>query len=63
MGAKTMNDESSQPTQTSDDPAGNSPLETPRYRVLFARPLIGWIVIICPEVLSGASLKPGLWSA
>jgi hypothetical protein len=25
--------------------------------------LIGWIVLICAEVFSGASLKPGLWSA
>ena len=30
-------------------------------RVLFARALIGVIVLICAEVFSGASLSAGLW--
>jgi hypothetical protein len=33
-----------------------------RIRVLFARLLIGWIVILFAEVFSGASLRPGLWN-
>jgi hypothetical protein len=32
-----------------------------RSRVLFARILIGLIVLICAEVFSGASLQKGLW--
>ncbi len=30
-------------------------------RVVLARILIGWIVLICAEVFSGASLRMGLW--
>lgn len=30
-------------------------------RVVLARLLIGWIVLICAEVFSGASLRMGLW--
>jgi hypothetical protein len=33
-----------------------------RSGILFARLLIGWIVIICAEVFSGASLRLGLWN-
>jgi hypothetical protein len=32
-----------------------------RLRLVFARMLIGWIVLICAEVFSGASLHMGLW--
>jgi hypothetical protein len=30
-------------------------------RIVFARLLLGWIVLICAEVFSGASLQIGLW--
>ncbi|TWT82819.1 hypothetical protein CA13_42820 [Planctomycetes bacterium CA13] len=30
-------------------------------RIVWARLLVGWIVLICAEVFSGASLKMGLW--
>src|SRR5262245_43973459 len=37
-------------------------LAAPRTGVVFARLLIGWVVLITAEVFSGASLKAGLWN-
>ena len=39
-----------------------APSRVSGFRILCARLLIGWIVLICAEVFSGASLRPGLWS-
>jgi hypothetical protein len=43
------------------DPSEGAPSGLFRSRVLFARILIGLIVLICAEVFSGASLQKGLW--
>jgi len=40
----------------------NIPSQNSQPTVLFARLLIGLIVLICAEVFSGASLHAGLWS-
>ena len=37
------------------------PTDNPGHTVLFARLLIGLIVLICAEAFSGASLRMGLW--
>lgn len=46
------------PPATSD----GLPSDPSRSKVVFARLLIGLIVLICAEVFSGASLQAGLWS-
>jgi hypothetical protein len=46
----------------SRDAAEHIPLQNSQPTVLFARLLIGLIVLICAEVFSGASLRAGLWS-
>ena len=53
----------SQPPETvlAKDASDNIGAEDRGPRVLFARALIGLIVLICAEVFSGASLKAGLW--
>lgn len=43
------------------DDSKDVPSENLRFKVLFARVLIGFIVLICAEVFSGASLQVGLW--
>jgi hypothetical protein len=43
------------------DPSQGAPSGHSRSKVLFARILIGLIVLICAEVFSGASLQKGLW--
>ncbi|MGA2257353.1 MAG: hypothetical protein ABSG53_22070 [Thermoguttaceae bacterium] len=45
----------------SQDESDGIPSENVRSRVLFARILVGLIVLICAEVFSGASLPLGLW--
>ena len=49
-----------EPVLTKDASEG-IPFGSLRSRVVFARLLIGFIVLICAEVLSGASLRIGLW--
>jgi hypothetical protein len=46
----------------SKDASENIPSQNSLPTVLFARLLIGLIVLICAEVFSGASLRAGLWS-
>lgn len=41
--------------------AGGSPPGISRCRVVFARLLLGLVILICAEVFSGASIKMGLW--
>ena len=49
-------------TNSSKDASAQSvPAPEMKPRVLFARALIGVIVLICAEVFSGASLSAGLW--
>jgi hypothetical protein len=47
---------------TSLDASAVLPSQNSQPKVLFARLLIGLIVLICAEVFSGASLHAGLWS-
>ena len=42
--------------------AARPPGERSRDPVVFPRLLIGWIILICAEVFSGASLGVGLWN-
>ena len=41
--------------------AGDSPPSISWCRLVFARLLVGLIILICAEVFSGASIKMGLW--
>ena len=59
----TMNDagEETNGMHASGRPAEVQPLARSRDPVVFPRLLIGWLVLICAEVFSGASLRVGLW--
>ncbi len=54
----------SQPLESalSNDSSAGIPPKPLGSRILFARLLIGLIVLICAEVFSGASLQVGLWN-
>jgi hypothetical protein len=61
--AENMSTLSEQPQSAGSQVASQPlPSEKPRPKVLFARLLVGWIVLICAEVFSGASLQIGLWN-
>ncbi len=46
---------------SSNPEAGGSPPRISWCRLVFARLLVGLIILICAEVFSGASIKMGLW--
>ena len=53
--------EASPPIFAPLDVATGAPIQCKWHRMIFARLVIGIIVIICAEVFSGASLHAGLW--